>query len=102
MRQITINGQQYLEEIQSYEHNIGNFIRVIVGVGTVQGNKFVFTIPQQYSVYTVVDIPRQVASITNEVIFPGYTDYSDLISATDGAITIESLWSAVDLIRSRQ
>lgn len=102
MRQITINGQPYLEEIQSYEHIIGNSIKVMVGIGTVQDNKFAFTIPQQFNTYIIADKPARVSSITGEVFDAGYTDYSDLITQTSGAITLESLWSAVDLVRSRE
>jgi len=95
----TVNGQN--EEILSYDHNIGFYVRVLVGTGNVVDGSFVFTFPQQYQTYIIADAPENVQSMTNIVLRPAITDYSDLISSTGGAITTDSLWSVIDLIRAR-
>jgi hypothetical protein len=95
----TINGQN--EEIQSYDHNIGYFVRVLVGTGNMVDGDFVFTQPQQYQTYIISDAPANIQSMTDVVLRPAITDYSDLIAQTGGAITTDSLWSVVDLIRAR-
>jgi hypothetical protein len=95
----TINGQN--EEILSYDHNIDYFVRVLVGTGSMIDGVFVFTFPQQYQTYIIADAPANIQSMTNIVLSPAITDYSDLITATGGAITTDSLWSVIDLIRAR-
>lgn len=95
----TINGQN--EEIQSYDHNIGYFVRVLVGTGDMVDGAFVFTFPQQYQTYIISDAPENIQSITNIVLRPAITDYTDLITATGGAITTDSLWNCIDAIRAR-
>jgi hypothetical protein len=95
----TVNGQD--EEILSYDHNIGFYVRVLVGTGSMVDGAFVFTFPQQYQTYIIADAPANIQSMTNIVLSPAITDYSDLITATGGAITTDSLWSVIDLIRAR-
>lgn len=96
----TVNGQN--EEIQSYDHNIGYYVRVLVGTGNMVDGVFEFTQPQQYQTYIISDAPANIQSITNIVLRPAITDYSDLISATGGAITTDSLWTSIDAIRARE
>ena len=96
----TINGQN--EEIQSYDHNIGYYVRVLVGTGNMVNGTFVFTFPQQFQTYIIADAPANIQSMTNIVLSPAITDYSDLISATGGAITTDSLWTSIDAIRARE
>lgn len=95
----TVNGQN--EEILSYDHNIGSYVRVLVGTGSMVDGSFVFTFPQQYQTYIIADAPENIQSITNIVLRPAITDYTDLITATGGAITPDSLWTAIDAIRAR-
>lgn len=95
----TINGQN--EEILSYDHNIGFYVRVLVGTGQMVDGAFVFTQPQQYQTYIISDAPENIQSITNIVLRPAITDYTDLITATGGAITPDSLWNCIDAIRAR-
>lgn len=100
MREISINGVSYFEEILSYEHYPNSYITVLVGIGNVKDGKFEFINPQQYTTYTIVDKPAQTLLMTNELLTPAKTDYTDLITRTNGAITIESIWDSIDLIRA--
>lgn len=95
----TINGQN--EEILSYDHNIGFYVRVLVGTGQMVNDVFEFTQPQQYQTYIIADAPENIQSITGIVLRPAITDYTDLISSTGGAITPNSLWNSIDAIRAR-
>ena len=101
MREITINGSTYLEEILSYEHYPNKQITVLIGLGTVKDNKFEFINPQQYTSYNIVDVPATVLLMTNEIVNPAKNDYTDLIVRTGGAITLESIWDSIDIIRAR-
>jgi hypothetical protein len=96
----TVNGQN--EEIQSYDHNIGYYVRVLIGTGNMVDGAFVFTFPQQFQTYIIADAPANIQSMTDIVLRPAITDYSDLISATGGAITTDSLWTSIDAIRARE
>jgi hypothetical protein len=95
----TVNGQN--EEILSYDHNIGSYVRVLVGTGNMVDGAFVFTFPQQYQTYIIADAPASIQSMTNVVLRPAITDYTDLITATGGAITPDSLWTVIDAINAR-
>jgi hypothetical protein len=95
----TVNGQN--EEIQSYDHNIGYFVRVLVGKGNMVDGSFVFTQSQQYQTYIITDTPANIQSMTNIVLRPAITDYTDLITVTGGAITPDSLWASIDAIVAR-
>ena len=99
MRTVTINGQTVYQEIQSYDHNVGNWIRVLVGTGKEVNGKFEFDLPQQYQTYFIDDKPERIRSMTGEVISPATTDYSDLMAM--GGITLENLWSIIDRIDAR-
>lgn len=101
MREVLINGVPYFEEILSYEHYPNNYITALVGIGNVKDGKFEFISPQQYTTYSIVDKPEQIALMTNEVLSPAKTDYTDLIVRTNGAITLESIWDSIDIIRAR-
>jgi hypothetical protein len=101
MREIIINGITYNEEIKSYEHNVGNFVYVMVGLGNMVDNTFVFDLPQQYSTYKIQDIPEYVQSITNIVLREAVTDYTDLLTIGSGNVTDQGLWAIIDRIRAR-
>ena len=97
MRQ-TVNGY---EEIQSYTHFSGIYIDVLIGVGQPSDSGFVFDEPQQYQYIRIVDITEARQSMTNQLIREAHSDYSNLITATGGAITTNSLWTSIDAIRAR-
>jgi hypothetical protein len=93
----TTNG--YIEEIKSYDNNIGNFVRVLVGIGGMVDGVFVFNNPQQYQTYVIFDYMGQINSMTNEVIDPPMLDYTELLAM--GPITTDTLWVMIDKIRAR-
>tara|TARA_R110000868_G_scaffold62642_2_gene189136 strand:- start:741 stop:1031 length:291 start_codon:yes stop_codon:yes gene_type:complete len=93
----TING--YTEEIKSYDHNIGNFVRVLVGVGEMVDNAFVFNNPQQFQTYIIFDYMGQTNSMTGAVIDVPTLDYTNLLAL--GPITVDTLWTIIDIIRAR-
>jgi hypothetical protein len=101
MREIIINGATYNEEIKSYEHNVGNFVYVMVGLGSMVNNTFVFDLPQQYKTYKIQDIPEFVQSMTNIVLREAVTDYTDLMAIGNGNVTDQGLWTLIDRIRAR-
>lgn len=97
MRQ-TANGY---EEIKSYTHFPGVRIDVLIGTGQPSDSGFQFTFPQQFFQYQIIDITEAKQAITDVLIREAHPDYTDLINETGGAITEESLWNAIDIIRSR-
>lgn len=99
MRTITINGQTVYQEIQSYDHNVGNYVRVLIGTGKQVDGKFEFDVPQQFQTCFIADKPERVAVMTGQVLDPAITDYSDLMAM--GGITLENLWSIIDQINAR-
>jgi hypothetical protein len=102
MREIIINNQPYFEEIFSYDHTIGDSVRIIVGIGNTIDTKFVFDKPQNYSFYKVKDSPEVIQSMTNIVLQEAITDYTDLLNMGNGLIYIDNLWTMVDRIRARE
>lgn len=102
MREITINGQSFTEEIKSYDYNVNNFIRILVGIGNVVGGKFVFYLPQQYQTYIVEDVPEFKDPMTGVVVKPAINDLSNLLAEyPDGSFAVDDLWPCIDLIRQR-
>jgi hypothetical protein len=93
----TVNG--YIEEIKSYDHNIGNYVRVLVGIGEMVDNVFVFNDSQQYQTYIVVNDLGRTNSMTGEVTRPPTLDYTNLLAL--GPITVDTLWTIIDIIRAR-
>jgi uncharacterized membrane protein len=93
----TING--YVEELKSYDHNIGNYVRVLVGVGQIVDNQFVFNDSQQYKTYIISDDFGRTNATTGAVIRPPTLDYTNLLAM--GPITVATLWSIIDIIRAR-
>jgi hypothetical protein len=88
-------------KIQSFDHNIGNFVRVLVGVGETIDGKFVFSVPQQFQTYFIADIPGRVNPMTGQVLSEAITDYTDLLEMGNGNVTIENLWIIIDRIKAR-
>lgn len=106
MRPVTINGQARFEEIVSFEHVTGAYVRVVVGVGAQQGGRFVFDIPQQYQTYIVEDREERRNSMTNAVVRAAQTDYSDLMRPSaqgkpEGEFRRADIWAMVDALRGR-
>ena len=101
MRQIVINGQTVNQEIQSYDHNLGNFVRVVIGIGTVVDGKFEFDVPQQFETHVIVDTPERVNPMTGEILREAVTDYTDLLQMGSGEVAVANLWIVVDRIKAR-
>lgn len=103
MRTLTIPSQTVTEAIQTVEHYIGAFVRILVGVGSEVDGQFVFVIPQQYDTVIIENITEIANSMTGEIIRPAITDYSDLMAQyPDGNFSTNDLWPYIDLIRSRR
>jgi len=88
-------------KIQSFDHNIGSFVRALVGVGETIDGKFVFSVPQQFTSYFIADDPGRVNPMTGEVLKAPITDYTDLLEMGNGNVTIENLWIIIDRIKAR-
>ncbi len=103
MRTITVNGQPVNEEIKSYDYNLGAFVRVVVGTGSIVNGSFVFTAPQQYDTVMIQNEEGLTNSMTGEVIKPAITDLTQFETEfPDGAFTINDLWRYVDAVRARR
>lgn len=103
MRTVIINGQSVNEEIKSYDYNIGAFVRVVVGTGSIVDGVFVFTAPQQYDTVMIQNEDGLTNSMTGEVIKPAITDLTQFETEfPDGAFTMQDLWRYVDAVRARR
>jgi len=103
MRTVTIPTQTVTESIQTVEHNIGGFVRVVVGVGSNVEGQFVFTVPQQFDTMMIENISEIQNSMTQEIVRPAITDYSNLMAQfPNGNFSANDLWPYIDLIRSRR
>ena len=103
MREITINGQTFDEEIKSYDYNVGAFIRVLVGIGSVVDGKFVFDIPQQYDTIMIQNEEGVTNSMTGEIVKPEIDDLKTFEAQyPDGSFSLTDLWEYVDIIRARR
>lgn len=102
MRQITINGQVFNEEINSYTYNIGSFLKILVGFGKIVDGVFVFDLPQQYETVVVQNEQGSKNQMTGEIFKQEITDLKDFESKyPDGSFSTNDLWEYVDLVRSR-
>ena len=103
MRTVTIPSQTVIEAIQTVEHNIGAYVRVVVGVGSEVNGQFVFTVPQQFDTMIIENISEIKNSMTDEIVRPAITDYSDLMAQfPDGNFAADDLWPYIDRIRARR
>lgn len=106
MREITIPSRTVFEDIKSFEHQIGIFVDVLVGICDETGH---FE-PQVFDRILIQDIPERRNRITNELLTPAITDYTDLLSANPdwapnkpaGTFRKEDLWVFIDRIRARR
>jgi hypothetical protein len=89
------------KRIQSIDHNIGDFVRVRVGVGEIVDGKFEFAVPQQFETYFITDTPERVNPMTNELIKAAVTDYTDLVQMGQGDVKIENVLTIIDRIKAR-
>lgn len=103
MRTVVIPAQTLTEAIQSVEHQIGYFVRVVVGVGSEVDGQFVFNVPQQFDSIVIQNVEEVLDPETGAVLRPAVTDYSDLIAQYPNAsFSTNDLWPYIDLIRSRR
>lgn len=103
MRVVTIPQQTVSEEIQSYDHQIGSFVRVIIGVGTEVNGVFEYTVPQQFDVVMIANRDATFDPQTGAQLQPALSDYSDLSAQyPNGSWSTDDLWPYIDLIRSRR
>lgn len=102
MRQITLNGQVFNEEINSYTYNIGSFLKILVGLGKIVDGVFVFDLPQQYETVVVQNEQGSKNQMTGEIFKQEITDLKDFeFKYPDGSFSTNDLWEYVDLVRSR-
>ena len=109
MRTQTIPEQVVAEDIIFFEHQVGAWVRVLVGKGSNVSGVFVPFASQTYETIMIADNPGVVQSMTGLVIREDRLDYTELMSANPswaqnkpaGTFRKEDLWHFVDLIRSR-
>lgn len=109
-RESTIPVRVVQEEISSVEHHIGLYVRVLVGVGSENGNgQFVFDVPQQFDVIEIADA-HEVKGPLGVIIKDAITDYAELMSERPewapnkpaGTFRNADLWPLIDRIRARR
>ena len=109
-RESTIPVRVVQEEIASVEHQIGLFVRALVGVGAEnEAGQFVFAVPQQFDVIEITDRPA-VKGQLGVIVEPEITDYADLMSdrpawapnKPGGTFRNEDLWPLIDRVRARR
>lgn len=109
MRTQTIPEQVVAEDIIFFEHQVGAWVRVLVGKGSDVNGAFVPFANQTYETIMIADNPGVVQSMTGLVIREDRLDYKELMSANPswapnkpaGTFRKEDLWHFIDLIRSR-
>jgi hypothetical protein len=103
MRTVTIPAQTVTEAIQSVEHQIGQYVNIVIGVGSEIDGQFVFTVPQQFDSVVIQNVEEVLDPETGAVLRPAVTDYADLIAQYPNAsFSTNDLWPYIDLIRSRR
>lgn len=109
MRTQTIPEQTVAEDIVSFEHYIGSWVKVLVAKGAIENGSFIPFPNQTYEVVNILDVPGITQSMTDVIVREPQLDYQDLMSANptwapqkpEGVFRKEDLWHFVDLIRSR-
>tara|TARA_R110000822_G_C15291821_1_gene491138 strand:+ start:1301 stop:1636 length:336 start_codon:yes stop_codon:yes gene_type:complete len=109
MRTVNIPAQTISENIQSYINNVGYSVNIVVGVGVMVDGTFMFSVPQQFSSIDIVNVPEVIDPVTQQVMKPAVTDYTDLMAGSPswdsskpaGSFSEDDLWYFIDLIRSR-
>ena len=109
-RESTIPIQVVQEEIASIEHQIGLYVRVLVGVGSTNENgQVVFKVPQNFDAIEIQDRPESKGQL-GVVVSPAITDYTELMSDRPqwapnkpaGTFRNEDLWPLIDRVRARR
>lgn len=102
MRTTIVPQQIVTEEIQSYDHVIGSFVRITIGIGQEIDGLFQYNIPQQFDVVMIMDKPEVLNAETGEFLQPALMDYSDLSTQyPNGSWSTDDLWPYIDRIRDR-
>lgn len=103
MRTTIVPQQTVTEDIQSYDHVIGSFVRITIGVGQEIDGLFQYNIPQQFDVVMITDRSEVLDPQTGTVLQPALTDYTDLSTQyPNGSWSTDDLWPYIDLVRSRR
>jgi hypothetical protein len=103
MRTTIVPQQTVTEEIQSYDHVIGSFVRVTIGVGQEIDGIFQYNIPQQFDVVMISDRSEILDPQTGTVLQTVLKDYTDLSTQyPNGSWSTDDLWPYIDLVRSRR
>lgn len=102
MRTVNVPAQTVTEAIQSVEYNVGGYVRVVVGNGTMVDGTFQFIVPQQLQTYMIVDQPEFKDPQTGEIVRQQISDFTNLNNQhPNGSFSTDDLWPYIDLIRSR-
>ena len=107
MRTQTIPQQTVVEDIVNIDHNLGNFVRLMVGNGIETNGKFELLPSQTLETIVIANTPNGI--INEDGTKTDIDDYQELLSANPtwaptkpaGVFRKEDLWHFVDLIRSR-
>jgi hypothetical protein len=107
MRTQTIPQQTVVEDIVNIDHNLGNFVRLMIGKGVEIDGKFQLLPSQTLETIVIANIPN--GTINEDGTKTDIVDYQELLSANPswspqkpaGVFRKEDLWHFVDLIRSR-
>jgi len=91
------------ESIQSVNYYVDAYVDIMIGVGSDINGVFEFNVPQQFDNVKIVDTPAVVDPMTEQVMVPAVTDFSDLEAQyPNGSFSINNLWPYIDLVRSRR
>jgi len=107
MRTQTIPQQTVVEDIVNIDHNLGNFVRLMIGKGVEIDGKFQLLPSQTLETIVIANIPN--GTINEDGTKTDIVDYQELLSPYPtwspqkpaGVFRKEDLWHFVDLIRSR-
>lgn len=103
MRTITVPEQTITEQIQSVQYQINAYVDILIGVGSIVDGEFSFSIPQQFDVIRIIDSSEVIDPVTEQVMKPAITDFTDLINQyPDGNFSTNDLWPYIDKIRARR
>ena len=81
------------EDIQSYTHNTGGWIDVVVGVGNTVDGEFKFNVPQQFTSFQILD-DDYAALMEDKPVWSR--------NKPAGHFRLDDLWVAVDARRANK
>lgn len=103
MRTVTIPTQTIVESIQSYNYQVNSYVYVVIGVGKMVDDAFVFDVPQQFDSVYIIDTPAVIDPVTQQQIKAATTDFTDLMTEyPQGNFSTDDLWPYIDRIRARR